>query len=78
MTCTLRSTAEIERTLIKYANEKELSDAGEASQVDEMIITGCLSCPREKTLRQRKDYFSNLKFSTLDELLRHAELVDFV
>ena len=75
---TYMSKASIEDALAQHAGEEALSDAYELAQVEEMMILGCLSCPQEKTLRQRKDYFSNIKFSTLCELLNHDELVSFV
>ena len=78
MTCTYKSSADIKAALATYANENELSDEGESVQFENMVIEGCLSCPKGKILRQRKDFFPNMKFSTLDELLRNAELVDFV
>lgn len=78
MTRTHRSKADIEATLASYLGELELSDAGESAQFEEMVIKGCLACPKAKTLRQRKDYFSNMTFSTLEDLLGSAEFVNFV
>ena len=72
------SEANIEDALAEHAGEEGLSEAHELAQVEEMMILGCLSCPKEKTLRQREEYFSQVKFSSLDELLNYAKTVEFV
>ena len=50
----------------------------ELAQVEDLMITGCMACPKEKTLRQREKYFPGLRFLALEELLRLAAEVDFV
>lgn len=50
----------------------------EIARVEEWMIAGASACPREKTLRQRAKYFSNVKFSTLVELLQLAKEREFV
>ena len=56
----------------------ELSDEVVLAQVEEAMVIGSLSCPKEKTLRQRGKYFPRLHFRGLHELLRLAKEVDFV
>lgn len=48
------------------------------AQLEEMMVEGYLGCPREKTLRQREMFFSNIGFMGLKELLRYAEARDQV
>ncbi|MCJ1350965.1 MAG: hypothetical protein MMC33_000947 [Icmadophila ericetorum] len=45
---------------------------------DQWSITGGAALPQEKTLRQRTKYFSNMKFSTLEEVLRRSQKADFI
>ena len=50
----------------------------EIAHLDQWTIAGASACPRKKTLEQRDKYFGKLKFSSLEELLRLAERVEFV
>jgi len=43
------------------------------AQMEEVIVMGCLACPKEKTLRQHETYFKGLKFLGLEDLLKYAE-----
>jgi hypothetical protein len=53
--------------------QKGPSRAMEIALVEECMILGVATCPREKTLLQRKKFFSNVKFLDLEETLRKAE-----
>ena len=72
------NVADMENALADMAGEEELSARHELLQIEEMMVLSCLACPEEKTLRQRQQFFSKMKFSTLEELLKHAEEIDFV
>ena len=74
MSVTHKSWEEIQHSL---ANPRDF-EALELAQVEEMMVMGCLACPKEKTLRQREKYFSNVRFIGLEELLSFSEGVDFV
>ena len=74
MSVSHKSWEEIQHSL---ANPQDF-EALELAQVEEMMLMGYLACPKEKTLRQREKYFSNVRFMGLEELLRFAEGVDFV
>ena len=43
------------------------------AQMEEVIVMGCLACPKEKTLKQRERYFKDLKFLGLEDLLRYTK-----
>ncbi|PYH42387.1 NAD(P)-binding protein [Aspergillus saccharolyticus JOP 1030-1] len=43
------------------------------AELEESTILGAICCPREKTLRQREEYFAGMKFVELKELLAMAE-----
>lgn len=43
------------------------------AQMEEVTVMGCLACPKEKTLKQRERYFSNLGFLGLEDLLRYTK-----
>ena len=43
------------------------------AQMDEVIVMGCLACPKEKTLKQRESYFKDIKFLGLEDLLRYTK-----
>lgn len=72
-----KSEKDIEISLVKHVGTQDF-EAEELAQVEEMMVMGYLCCPKEKTLLQRKIYFSEMKFSNLEQLLRYAETVDFV
>lgn len=65
------------RFITEHANDEDVAEL-ELAHVEEWMIAGAAACPREKTLRQRAKYFGEVKFSSLDELLRLAEKVEFV
>jgi hypothetical protein len=71
MEITYKAVAEFESTTSE-GHGSGLSREEEIAQVDEWIVAGASACPREKTLRQRSTYFSNLKFHTISELLQEA------
>ena len=45
---------------------------------DEFSIDGATACPKEKTLRQREKFFGDCKFSTIEEVLKRAQEMDFL
>ena len=45
----------------------------ETAQVEELMVLGCLNCPKEKTLRQRAKYFGGVEFLDLRQMLTLAE-----
>ena len=47
------------------------------AQMEEVIVMGCLACPKEKTLKQRERYFKGLRFLGLEDLLRYTKEGDF-
>ncbi|KAL9101301.1 MAG: hypothetical protein Q9187_009260, partial [Circinaria calcarea] len=69
-----KSVEEIEAACTNTKDAAEL----EAAHLDQWTVAGASACPREKTLEQRDKYFGKLKFSSLEELLRLAETVEFV
>ncbi len=42
------------------------------AQMEEVMVMGCLACPKEKTLKQRERYFKDLRFLGLEDLLRES------
>lgn len=50
----------------------ELTREEEIAQVEEWMVAGASACPREKTLKQRETYFSNVEFHTISEFLKEA------
>ena len=42
------------------------------AQMEEVIVMGCLACPKEKTLKQRERYFKDIRFLGLEDLLRYT------
>ena len=85
MPVTRKSSTEIQLELARIAadnhennQDEELDEYHERLQVDEMIVLGCLACPKDKTLKQREKFFSGIKFMDLPALLQHATNVDFV
>ena len=53
-------------------------EALELAQVEEMMVMSHLACPKEKTMKHRHKYFAGMEFSGLEELLKHADNVEFV
>lgn len=49
-----------------------------AAENEEYAISGCAECPREETLKQRERYFSNIKFSTIKEVLEQGKSTAFL
>ena len=47
------------------------------AQIEEVMVMGCLACPKEKTLKQRERYFKDLKFLGLGDLLRYTKEGEF-
>lgn len=74
---TSKSWDNIQQSITKHAADGDLP-ALEIAQVEEMMVMGCLSCPKEKTLRQRANYFGNVKFLDLEQMLMLAEKVDHI
>ena len=60
-----KSREEIQHSLEAHANEDNM--------VEEMMVMGCLACPKAKTLRQREKYFGKMMFRDLEAFLRCAE-----
>ena len=42
------------------------------------MVMSHLACPKEKTMKHRHKYFAGMEFSGLEELLKHADNVEFV
>jgi hypothetical protein len=72
-----KSAESIERYIIDHKNDGDTLELTIA-MVEEWMISGASACPREKTLAQRVKYFSNVKFSSLEELLKYSKTVKFV
>ncbi|KAL9595837.1 MAG: hypothetical protein Q9179_004828 [Wetmoreana sp. 5 TL-2023] len=70
--------AEEIRSFVTANLHNEHEYAVQAVMCDEFSIDGATACPKEKTLRQRETYFRNCKFSTIEEVLKRAEEVDFL
>lgn len=68
---------DIRRNLVEYEKNGD-AEKYVLAQVDEWMVCGGCTLPKEKTLRQREKYFSKVKFSTLEELLKRAETTDFL
>ena len=75
---TYKSWEEIQCALAEHAGDEPISEALEMAQVEEMMVRGYLTCPKEKTLRQREKYFNDISFTCLKELLQYAEARDHV
>ncbi|RDW92956.1 aromatic alcohol reductase [Aspergillus mulundensis] len=67
-----RSLEEINSDLRKYESQPEIEDVG-VVEVEQHQVAGATACPKEKTLRQREKYFSNVKFMSVEEMLTVAE-----
>lgn len=75
---TYKSWDDIQYALAEHAGDDPISEELEMAQVEEMMIEGYLTCPKEKTLTQRKKHFKDISFMCLKELLQHAEARDHV
>lgn len=70
---------EIQQSLTSHGNDQDGDlEALELAQVEEMMIMSHLACPKEKTMRHRQKYFAKMRFTGLEELLKHADGVAFV
>ena len=79
--CLGRQVPQTHKTLKEIQHSLMTSETMEdrmLAQMEEVMVMGCLACPKEKTLRQREKYFKGLRFLGLEDLLRYAEDVDFV
>lgn len=74
---THQSEDEIQGSIAKHVADGDTA-ALEQAQIEEMMVLGCLACPKEKTLRQRDKYFGQVEFLDLEHLLRLAETEDVV
>lgn len=74
---THQSEDEIQGSIAKHVADGDTA-ALEQAQIEEMMVLGCLACPKEKTLRQRDKYFGQVKFLDLQHMLRLAETQDIV
>ncbi|KAG9241337.1 hypothetical protein BJ878DRAFT_233823 [Calycina marina] len=77
----LETTYKSKDKILEFINNNdqlELSHDMEIALVEEWMISGAAACPREKTLLQKEKYFKSVKFFSLQEMLQHAEKVDFV
>ena len=74
---TYKSWDDIQESITRHAADGDFP-ALETAQVEEMMVMGCLSCPKEKTLRQRAKYFGNVKFLDLEQMLMLAEKEDHI
>ncbi|OJJ95681.1 hypothetical protein ASPACDRAFT_11308, partial [Aspergillus aculeatus ATCC 16872] len=48
------------------------------SELEECTIKGAICCPREKTLRQKEEFFAGMEFVRLEELLVRAKREGFI
>ena len=72
-----KSREQIQASLMKHARDEDTTEL-EIAQAEDWHTLGASACPQEKTLRQRAKYFSNVHFSTVEELLRRAETINFI
>ncbi|KAJ5519843.1 hypothetical protein N7463_000296 [Penicillium fimorum] len=72
---TYRSVNDIKASLEQHRNDGDSLQLGLA-EAEEWTISGATACPEDKTRRQHAKYFSEIKFSNLEELLIQAETVD--
>lgn len=64
-----RTYRTLEDIRISLATSSSMEDSMLA-QMEEVMVMGCLACPKEKTLKQREKYFKDLRFVGLEDLLR--------
>ncbi|KAI9373909.1 major facilitator superfamily domain-containing protein [Aspergillus egyptiacus] len=69
---TYHSVDEIEAAVHEYEKKPDNQEVG-VVKVEQWTVTGATACPREKTLRQREEYFSAVHFMSLEEMLEKAE-----
>lgn len=74
---TYRSEEDIHRDTLLPRTAQNLDKLYLAS-IEEMMITGSGSLPREKTLRQRSKFFPGMHFTSLEELLSQTKSTDAV
>ena len=74
---THKSWDDIQESITRHSADDDFA-ALETAQVEEMMVMGYLSCPKEKTLRQRAKYFGNVKFLNLEQMLILAEKQDLI
>ena len=67
-----RTHRTLEDIQLSLATSSSMEDSMLA-QMEEVIVMGCLACPKEKTLKQRERYFKNLRFLGLEDLLRYTK-----
>ena len=72
---THKSWDDIQVSLVRHVADGDFA-ALETAQVEEMMVMGCLNCPKEKTIRQRAKYFGNVNFLDLEQMLTLAEKED--
>ncbi|RAH65258.1 MFS general substrate transporter [Aspergillus aculeatinus CBS 121060] len=72
-----RSKEDIETTIQQYEDQPESLELAIA-EAEEWTISGATACPKEKTLRQREKFFAGMHFTTVEELLRKAEVEERV
>ena len=66
-----RTHRTLEDIRLALATSSSMEDSMLA-QMEEVIVMGCLACPKEKTLKQRGRYFKDLRFLGLEDLLRYT------
>lgn len=67
-----RSLEDIAASMAEYdTNPGPQSDIAE---LEKWTVTGATACPKDTTLRQREKYFSGIRFLTVEEMLRKAEM----
>ena len=78
MPCVFRSADEVQEKLAALSDSPVDNEEHILAQVEEMMVLECLACPREKTLAQRKRFFSGVEIRGLERLLEDARGIDFV
>ena len=71
-----RTYRTLEDIRLSLATSSSMEDSMLA-QIEEIMVMGCLACPKEKTLKQRERYFKDLGFLGLEDLLRHTKEGEF-
>lgn len=72
-----RTHRTLEDIRLSLATSSSMEDSMVA-QIEEVIVMGCLACPKAKTLKQREKYFKNLRFLGLEDLLRYTKEGEFL
>ena len=72
-----KTIAEIQASLDQHSKDTD-DDKLVIAQVEKWMVAGASAVPQQKTLEQRGKFFSALKFSTLEQLLEHANQTAFV